>query len=183
MGETPSAYCKPCSYRHATRPTIAVSLSPSSDPQHVIQAFGNDMPPTLPAISLPSGSMPALGLGTWMMGEHHRDRKKEVAAIALGLDLGMTLIDTAEMYADGGAEEGVGGAMGGGGGGDWRAAGAGIRVQQGLPASCKPARSRCGMPAHPEAPGHGPPRPLPSSLARRYPARGNRRRFRIPAAR
>ena len=34
--------------------------------------------------------MPALGLGTWMMGEHRRDRKKEVAAIALGLDLGMT---------------------------------------------------------------------------------------------
>jgi diketogulonate reductase-like aldo/keto reductase len=57
--------------------------------------------------------MPALGLGTWMMGEHHRDRKKEVAAIALGLDLGMTLIDTAEMYADGGAEEVVGEAIGG----------------------------------------------------------------------
>ena len=57
--------------------------------------------------------MPALGLGTWMMGEHRRDRKKEVAAIALGLDLGMTLIDTAEMYADGGAEEVVGEAIAG----------------------------------------------------------------------
>lgn len=57
--------------------------------------------------------MPALGLGTWMMGEHRRDRKKEVAAIALGLDLGMTLIDTAEMYADGGAEELVGEAIAG----------------------------------------------------------------------
>jgi diketogulonate reductase-like aldo/keto reductase len=60
----------------------------------------------IPALSLPSGAMmPALGLGTWMMGEHARDRKKEVAAISLGLDLGMRLIDTAEMYADGGAEE------------------------------------------------------------------------------
>ena len=55
--------------------------------------------------------MPALGLGTWMMGEHRRDRKKEVAAIALGLDLGMTLIDTAEMYGEGGAEEVVGEAI------------------------------------------------------------------------
>jgi diketogulonate reductase-like aldo/keto reductase len=67
----------------------------------------------LPAIALPSGNLPALGLGTWMMGEHRRDRKKEVAAIALGLDLGMTLIDTAEMYADGGAEEVVGEAIAG----------------------------------------------------------------------
>jgi diketogulonate reductase-like aldo/keto reductase len=57
--------------------------------------------------------MPALGLGTWMMGEHRRERKKEVAAIALGLDLGMTMIDTAEMYGDGGAEEVVGEAIAG----------------------------------------------------------------------
>jgi diketogulonate reductase-like aldo/keto reductase len=60
----------------------------------------------IPALSLPSGAMmPALGLGTWMMGEHPRDRKKELTALSLGLDLGMRLIDTAEMYADGGAEE------------------------------------------------------------------------------
>src|SRR5207302_11491903 len=72
-----------------------------------------NMAPTLPTISLASGSMPALGLGTWMMGEHRRDRKKEVAAIALGLDLGMTLIDTAEMYGEGGAEEVVGEAIAG----------------------------------------------------------------------
>jgi len=71
------------------------------------------MAPTLPTIPLASGSMPALGLGTWMMGEHRRDRRKEVAAIALGLDLGMTLIDTAEMYGDGGAEEVVGEAIAG----------------------------------------------------------------------
>jgi diketogulonate reductase-like aldo/keto reductase len=68
----------------------------------------------IPALPLPSGAMmPALGLGTWMMGEHARDRKKEVAAISLGLDLGMRLIDTAEMYADGGAEEVVAEAIAG----------------------------------------------------------------------
>jgi len=84
------------------------------DPQYAAKAIRNNMSPTLPTISLRSGdTMPALGLGTWMMGEHRRDRKKEVAAIALGLDLGMTLIDTAEMYADGGAEEVVGEAIGG----------------------------------------------------------------------
>jgi diketogulonate reductase-like aldo/keto reductase len=77
-----------------------------------IQTIGNDMSPGVPALSLRSGvKMASLGLGTWMMGEHARDRKKEVAAITLGLDLGMTLIDTAEMYADGGAEEIVGEAI------------------------------------------------------------------------
>jgi diketogulonate reductase-like aldo/keto reductase len=49
--------------------------------------------------------IPALGQGTWRMGENKRNRKEEVAALRLGIDLGMTLIDTAEMYADGGAEE------------------------------------------------------------------------------
>ncbi|MDX1388577.1 MAG: aldo/keto reductase [Acidobacteriota bacterium] len=49
--------------------------------------------------------MPALGLGTWRMGEDPRGRAAEVSALALGIDLGLTLIDTAEMYGDGGAEE------------------------------------------------------------------------------
>ena len=49
--------------------------------------------------------MPALGLGTWMMGEGRATHAEEVRALQLGLDLGMTLIDTAEMYANGGAEE------------------------------------------------------------------------------
>lgn len=57
-------------------------------------------------IKLPSGEeIPVLGQGTWGMGEHTSRRKDEVAALRLGLDLGMTLIDTAEMYANGGAEE------------------------------------------------------------------------------
>ena len=49
--------------------------------------------------------MPALGLGTWRMGEDGSRRRDEVAALRLGIELGMTLIDTAEMYAEGGAEE------------------------------------------------------------------------------
>jgi diketogulonate reductase-like aldo/keto reductase len=57
--------------------------------------------------------VPALGLGTWHMGERKRERGREIAALQLGLDLGMTLIDTAEMYADGGAEEVVGAAIAG----------------------------------------------------------------------
>ncbi|MCB1467062.1 MAG: aldo/keto reductase [Rhizobiaceae bacterium] len=57
-------------------------------------------------ISLPSGEVvPMLGQGTWYMGEDQRRRAEEAAALKLGLDLGMTLIDTAEMYASGGAEE------------------------------------------------------------------------------
>lgn len=58
-------------------------------------------------------SVPALGLGTWRMGERMRERAGEVAAIRAGLDLGMTLVDTAEMYGDGGAEEIVGEALAG----------------------------------------------------------------------
>jgi diketogulonate reductase-like aldo/keto reductase len=55
---------------------------------------------------LPAGeAVPALGQGTWMMGEQRSGRAEEVAALRLGLDLGMTLIDTAEMYGSGGAEE------------------------------------------------------------------------------
>jgi diketogulonate reductase-like aldo/keto reductase len=60
----------------------------------------------LPTVTLPSGEkVPQLGQGTWHMGESGRQRKEEIAALALGLDLGMTLIDTAELYGNGGAEE------------------------------------------------------------------------------
>jgi diketogulonate reductase-like aldo/keto reductase len=63
---------------------------------------------------LPSGSeMPVLGQGTWNMGEDPAARRDEVAALRLGLELGMTLIDTAEMYGEGGAEEVVGEAVAG----------------------------------------------------------------------
>lgn len=63
-------------------------------------------------VSLRDGtSVPALGQGTWMMGEDRRRRADEIAALRVGIDLGMTLIDTAEMYGDGKAEELVGEAL------------------------------------------------------------------------
>jgi diketogulonate reductase-like aldo/keto reductase len=57
-------------------------------------------------VTLPGGeTVAALGQGTWYMGERRNDLAKEAAALKLGIDLGMTLIDTAEMYASGGAEQ------------------------------------------------------------------------------
>ena len=53
------------------------------------------------------------GLGTWRMGEDARQRKDEVAALKLGIELGVTLIDTAEMYGSGVAEEVVAEAVAG----------------------------------------------------------------------
>jgi diketogulonate reductase-like aldo/keto reductase len=57
--------------------------------------------------------LPKFGLGTWRMGEHARHRESEVRALRAGLDLGVTLIDTAEMYGEGGAEEVVADAIAG----------------------------------------------------------------------
>lgn len=60
----------------------------------------------------PSGRVvPVLGQGTWMMGEDGRKRAAEIESLRLGLDLGMTLIDTAEMYGSGRTEELVGEAI------------------------------------------------------------------------
>ena len=62
--------------------------------------------------TLPAGeAIPALGQGTWHMAEDRRKRRDEIVALRLGLDLGLTLIDTAEMYGDGAAEELVGEAV------------------------------------------------------------------------
>ncbi|MDA3135347.1 aldo/keto reductase [Atlantibacter subterranea] len=55
--------------------------------------------------------IPAIGQGTWYMGENAAQRRQEVAALQRGIDLGLTLIDTAEMYAEGGAEHVVGEAI------------------------------------------------------------------------
>jgi diketogulonate reductase-like aldo/keto reductase len=55
--------------------------------------------------------VPVLGQGTWRMGEDSKNRAREVAALRTGIELGMTLIDTAEMYANGGAEKVVGEAI------------------------------------------------------------------------
>lgn len=65
-------------------------------------------------VRLPDGTeVPALGQGTWHMGESRRSAAAEVAALKLGIELGMMLIDTAEMYGNGGAEEIVGKAIAG----------------------------------------------------------------------
>jgi diketogulonate reductase-like aldo/keto reductase len=60
----------------------------------------------LPMVTLAGGErVPALGQGTWHMGENRRRTAEEAASVRLGIELGMTLIDTAEMYGSGGAEE------------------------------------------------------------------------------
>jgi diketogulonate reductase-like aldo/keto reductase len=65
-------------------------------------------------VRLPSGeAVPCLGQGTWRMGEDLRRRAAEVRALQAGIGLGLTLIDTAEMYGEGGCEEVVGEAIAG----------------------------------------------------------------------
>ena len=67
------------------------------------------MPPVmqdLPVVTFPNGeSWPALGQGTWQMGERPERRSAEIAALRAGVDLGLTVIDTAETYGDGASEE------------------------------------------------------------------------------
>jgi diketogulonate reductase-like aldo/keto reductase len=63
-------------------------------------------------VNFPAGSVvPVLGQGTWNMGEDPARKQDEIRALQLGLDLGMTLVDTAEMYGEGGAELVVGEAV------------------------------------------------------------------------
>jgi diketogulonate reductase-like aldo/keto reductase len=63
------------------------------------------MAASVKSLKLSSGqAIPVLGMGTWQMGENDRDRPSEVAALRHGLELGLSLIDTAEMYGEGGAE-------------------------------------------------------------------------------
>ncbi len=65
-------------------------------------------------VELPTGErVPALGQGTWRMGERAADRAREIAALRHGLELGLTLVDTAEMYGEGEAERLVGHAIAG----------------------------------------------------------------------
>jgi diketogulonate reductase-like aldo/keto reductase len=73
--------------------------------------------------------VPAIGQGTWYMGEDPARRAAEVAALQQGIDLGMNLIDTAEMYAEGGAEQVVGRAIAG---------------RRGVPAACERSLTRLG---------------------------------------
>jgi diketogulonate reductase-like aldo/keto reductase len=55
--------------------------------------------------------VPVLGMGTWGFGEHPENRKNEIEALQFGLDIGMRLVDTAEMYGDGASEELIGKAL------------------------------------------------------------------------
>ena len=65
-------------------------------------------------VCLPGGeTLPALGMGTWMMGEDPARRKEEAAVIRLGVDLGLTVVDTAEMYGEGRTEAFLGEALAG----------------------------------------------------------------------
>nr|GEU28184.1 hypothetical protein [Tanacetum cinerariifolium] len=73
-----------------------------------------DKEASMKLVTFSSGAtVPALGQGTWNMGEDPARKADEVRALQLGLDLGMTLIDTAEMYGEGGAEDVVGAALAG----------------------------------------------------------------------
>ena len=123
--------------------------------------------------------VPALGLGTWTMGERAAARRAKSPRCKRGLDLGMTLIDTAEMYGDGGAEEIV-------------CARDRRPPRRGLSSSARSIRRtrvRCRRHsiaacerslAPPRDRSH---RSLSAALARTHSARGDRRCIRAPAAR
>ena len=135
------------------------------------------MTDTLPTVTLPGGeTVPAFGLGTWHMGEDRRRAAEETAAVRLGIELGMTLIDTAEMYGNGRAEEIV------------AEASKGLRdrlfiVSKVLPYNASRQRRRRGLRAQPEAAQDRPDRPLPAALARLGAARRHAGRVRASAAR
>jgi diketogulonate reductase-like aldo/keto reductase len=94
-------------YRSAQREGHPV-MSPSGRPKGEYRSAQRENRPMtpLPHVRFADGTnVPALGQGTWKMGEASRRASAEAAALTLGVDLGLTLIDTAEMYGDGGAEE------------------------------------------------------------------------------
>ena len=81
------------------------------DPPQTTEPAAHSAAPAL-ALSFPSGeSRPALGLGTWRYGEEPARRGAELAALRQALEMGWRVIDTAEMYGDGGAERIVGQAL------------------------------------------------------------------------
>ena len=111
-------------------------------------------------VKLPDGTdVPALGQGTWHMGERAGAAKAEVAALKLGIELGMTLIDTAEMYGNGGAEEVVAEAAAG-------SAGQLVHRQQGVSAQRLEKRGARGVRTQPEAVADRSDRSIPAALAR-----------------
>ncbi|WP_257477979.1 aldo/keto reductase [Acidipropionibacterium jensenii] len=63
-------------------------------------------------VTMSDQELPAIGQGTWYLGEGRAPRDQEIAALRAGVDAGMTLVDTAEMYGDGAAEQLVAEALG-----------------------------------------------------------------------
>src|ERR1700722_8763189 len=120
-----------------------------------VNEAGGSMASPMRTMALPSGDeMPVLGQGTWRLAEVRARRNSEIAALRRGLDVGLNLIDTAEMYA----------------GGD--ALAARRRLAHGTAGSCRtprPPRGR-GPPRPPGPPKPTPPPPRPA----RIPRPGNR---------
>ncbi len=121
---------------------------------------------------LPSGeAVPVLGQGTWHLAEDRHRREEEIHALRIGLDLGMTLIDTAEMYADGGAEELVGGSS-------RRPARRYFSRQQSFAGACDDPGNDHGMRAQSASAQDKSSRPLSIALAGRNPVGRNDQRVR-----
>jgi diketogulonate reductase-like aldo/keto reductase len=82
--------------------------------QRIVRSKEIAMHQDMPTVTLNSGrTVPALGIGTWKMGEDAHHRAGEIKSLQAAIDLGMTLIDTAEMYGEGASEELVGEAIAG----------------------------------------------------------------------
>ncbi len=82
--------------------------------QTLVDSYYAEEGQTMKSVALASGeSVPALGQGTWNMGDRREARSEEIAALQLGVDLGLKLIDTAEMYGEGRSEELIGEAIAG----------------------------------------------------------------------
>ena len=118
-------------------------------------------------VTFPSGEeRPSLGLGTWRMGESRRARRAEVAALRLALDIGYRVVDTAEMYGEGGAESVLGQALAEalrGRPGTRRA----VRRLEGIAAQRQRAGVLAACEAQPAPAAAGLHRPVPAALARR----------------
>ena len=110
-------------------------------------------------VTLPGGEqIPVLGVGTWGMAEHPGRRPDEIAALQMAVDLGMTVIDTAEMYAGGAAEELVAEALG-----DRRGD---LPGQQGSTSTCDATWHGLGVRGDPAPAEHGSSRSVSAALAR-----------------
>ena len=148
-----------------SRRTMLVEMTPDWLPT-IQPPVPRTMGGPLPVVALSDGtSVPALGQGTYRLGDSARRRRRDAAAIAAGIALGMTLIDTAEMYGDGGAEEAVGDAI--------APERDGFRREQGVPPQRRREERDRRLRAQSEPTAHRPVRPLSSALAGAHSAGGD----------